>query len=153
MGDIPSTQNMISTIILTPTPGQILSAHREFTVKIQVANLAPGKFTAPLKTYYTAPQALNSDGHVFGHVHITVQDLGGSLTPTRPLDPNKFVAFKGVNDVGDGKGQLQTTVKGGLPAGFYRVCTIVAAANHQPVIMPVAQRGSQDDCTKFVVEG
>jgi transcription initiation factor TFIID subunit 15 len=46
---------------------------------------------------------------------------------------------------------LQTTVKGGLPKGFYRVCTIVAAANHQPVLMPVAQRGSQDDCTKFIV--
>lgn len=26
-----------------------------------------------------------------------------------------------------------------------------SASNHQPVIMPVAQRGAQDDCQKFTV--
>jgi len=28
---------------------------------------------------------------------------------------------------------------------------MTAAANHQPVIMPVAQRGAQDDCVRFSV--
>jgi hypothetical protein len=28
---------------------------------------------------------------------------------------------------------------------------MIAARNHQPVNMPVAQRGAQDDCTKFEV--
>ncbi len=61
--------------------------------------------------------------------------------------------FKGINDAGNGKGLLQATVAGGLPAGNYRVCTLTSSSNHQPVIMPVAQRGSQDDCQKFVVSG
>jgi hypothetical protein len=30
---------------------------------------------------------------------------------------------------------------------------LASASNHQPVLMPVAQRGSADDCTKFVVTG
>ena len=26
-----------------------------------------------------------------------------------------------------------------------------SASNHQPVLMPIAQRGAQDDCTKFTI--
>ncbi|KAK3301690.1 uncharacterized protein B0T15DRAFT_544364 [Chaetomium strumarium] len=66
-------------------------------------------------------------------------------------DPARFAFFKGVDDAGDGKGGLRAEVTGGLPEGAYRVCTMVAARNHQPVAMPVAQRGAQDDCMKFEV--
>lgn len=62
-----------------------------------------------------------------------------------------FVAFQGINDRGNGNGLLSVTVTAGLPAGFYRVCTMNSASNHQPVLMPIAQRGAQDDCTKFTV--
>jgi len=62
-----------------------------------------------------------------------------------------FAFFKGINDDGNGNGQLQAVVSNGLPAGFYRVCTMNSASNHQPVIMPVAQRGAQDDCIRFAV--
>lgn len=75
----------------------------------------------------------------------------GSLKSTTPPDPTKFAFFKGIDDAGNGKGLLQAVVPGGLPAGAYRVCTMIAARNHQPVNMPVAQRGAQDDCTKFEV--
>ena len=91
-------------------------------------------------------------GKVVGHTHLTVQDLGRTLTPKKPLDPTKFAFFKGINDAGDGKGGLSATVTGGLPAGNYRVCTLGSSSNHQPVLMPVAQRGAQDDCQKFVVQ-
>ncbi len=30
---------------------------------------------------------------------------------------------------------------------------MASASNHQPVLLPVAQRGTPDDCTKFVVSG
>lgn len=88
-----------------------------------------------------------------GHTHVTVQDLGANLNPTTAPDPTLFSFFKGINDAGNGDGLLQATVTGGLPAGNYRVCTLSSAANHQPVLMPVAQRGSADDCTKFSVIG
>lgn len=150
MGHIPAQDKMTSSIITNPQPGEDLEAGKDFDVKVAIANLQAGSFTNPANTYYAAPQAL-SDGIVIGHTHITIQDLGGSITPSKPPEADKFVFFKGVNNTGNGQGLLQATVKGGLPAGNYRVCTMTSASNHQPVLMPVAQRGAQDDCTKFTV--
>jgi transcription initiation factor TFIID subunit 15 len=138
MGDIPATTNMVSTIITNPAPGQALAANTDFNVNLQVANLNAGVFTNPTVTYYTAPQALKN-GNIVGHVHVTIQTLGANLAPAVAPDATKFVFFKGIDDAGDGKGGLAALVKGGLPAGNYRVCTMSAAANHQPVAMPVAQ--------------
>lgn len=152
MGDIPATTNMVSTIITNPGPGDDLPANEDFNVQFQVANLKAGVFTNPDETYYTAPQALDpQSNNIIGHVHVTIQTLGDNLAPKAAPDASTFVFFKGVDDDGDGNGGLQATVAGGLPAGSYRVCTMSAAANHQPVTMPVAQRGAQDDCTKFTV--
>jgi transcription initiation factor TFIID subunit 15 len=151
MGDIPSQEKMVSTVILSPKPGENVPAKKPLTIQIHVANLEAGKFTQPYGTYYTAPQQVGPSGQVQGHVHVTVQNMGDSMTPTQPLDASKFVFFKGINDVGDGNGRLSTTIPDGLEKGYYRVCTMNSAQNHQPVLMPVAQRGAQDDCTKFSV--
>ena len=154
MGDIPATTNMVSTIITNPGPGDNLAANQDFNVKLQVANLNAGKFTNPDVTYYSAPQQLDPNNkNIIGHVHVTIQTLGDNLAPQAAPDATTFVFFKGIDDAGDGNGGLQAAVAGGLPAGNYRVCTMSSAANHQPVTMPVAQRGAQDDCTKFTVGG
>ncbi|KAI5817541.1 hypothetical protein BZA77DRAFT_35495 [Pyronema omphalodes] len=152
MGEIPAKINMVSSIITYPAPGQVLAPNTTFTVTINVRNFIPGSFTNPASTYYSAPQILK-DGKVVGHVHIVIQKLGDNnwSTTTAP-DANTFAFFKGLSDAGDGNGNLQTEVGGGLGPGFYRVCTMVSAANHQPVLMPVAQRGAHDDCTKFSVK-
>ena len=84
------------------------------------------------------------------YASVTVQDIG-DLKSLTPPDPTKFAFFKGIDDDGNKKGLLQAVITGGLPTGTYRVCTMIAARNHQPVNMPVAQRGAQDDCTKFKV--
>jgi transcription initiation factor TFIID subunit 15 len=141
---------MISGILTNPKPGDVLKAGETFTVSVQTQNLVAGAFTNAQLTYYSAPQDL-SGGKVVGHTHVTIQDIGNSLTPTTPPNPAVFAFFKGINDAGNGKGLLSATVTGGLPAGFYRVCTMTSSSNHQPVLMPVAQRGAQDDCTKFQV--
>ena len=31
------------------------------------------------------------------------------------------------------------------------MCSMTRSSNHQPVLVPVAQRGAQDDCKKFTV--
>ncbi|EOO02580.1 putative ribosomal protein s17 protein [Phaeoacremonium minimum UCRPA7] len=144
---------MISTIILFPSNDQTIESGKDFTIQVQVNGLQAGSFTNAQATYYSAPQALNGGGNVIGHTHVTVQDLGNSLNPKTPPDPTQFAFFKGINDAGNGNGLLTADVVGGLPEGNYRICTLTSASNHQPVIMPVAQRGSQDDCTKFVVNG
>lgn len=68
-----------------------------------------------------------------------------ALDSTAPTDPRVFTFFKGVNDPANAQGVLSVAVDKGLPAGAYRLMSIVAAANHQPCIVPVAQRGSLDD--------
>ncbi|KAG9237023.1 hypothetical protein BJ875DRAFT_370792 [Amylocarpus encephaloides] len=151
MGDIPAKANMVSAVITFPTTGgDNVEADTSFDIEVQINNLVAGSFTNAASTYYTAPQALQG-GKIIGHTHVTVQDLGNSLNPKQALDATQFAFFKGINDAGNGQGLLKATVTGGLPAGNYRVCTMTAASNHQPVLMPVAQRGTPDDCTKFVV--
>jgi hypothetical protein len=152
MGDIPAKTSMVSSIITNPTTGGTVASDTTFNITVQMANIVAGQFTNADATYYAAPQALQG-GQVVGHTHVTVQDLGKSLNPTTALDAKQFAFFKGIDDAGNGQGLLSATVTGGLPAGNYRVCTLAAAANHQPVLMPVAQRGTADDCTKFVVTG
>ncbi|KAI1766284.1 hypothetical protein GGR53DRAFT_528758 [Hypoxylon sp. FL1150] len=153
MGEIPATTNMVSSVLINPQHNDNLQANQDFDIQVQVDNFQPGTFTNANNTYYSAPQQLNSQGQIIGHTHVTVQDMGNSLNPTQPLDATQFVFFKGINDAGNGKGLLAATVTGGLPAGNYRVCTMFSSANHQPVLMPVAQRGAQDDCNKFTVGG
>ncbi|TVY88679.1 hypothetical protein LAWI1_G006922, partial [Lachnellula willkommii] len=153
MGDIPAKTAMVSSVIINPqTGGQAIASDTSFNITVQMANIVAGQFTNADATYYAAPQALQG-GQVVGHTHVTVQDMGKSLNPTTALDATQFAFFKGINDAGNGKGLLTAAVTGGLPAGNYRVCTMASAANHQPVIMPVAQRGTADDCTKFTVSG
>jgi transcription initiation factor TFIID subunit 15 len=151
MGDIPASTKMVSTVILNPKNLDTVTPNQSFNITVKIANMQLGAFTNATSTYYSAPQALNGQGQVIGHTHVTVQDVGNSLNPTEPLDAQKFVFFKGINDAGNGAGTLTTAVTGGLPAGNYRVCTISGASNHQPVLMPVAQRGAQEDCRYFSV--
>ncbi|KAI2466769.1 hypothetical protein F4781DRAFT_339249 [Annulohypoxylon bovei var. microspora] len=152
MGKIPAQANMVSSVLQNPQHNDNLQANQDFDIQVQVANFQAGTFTNADNTYYSAPQNLNGQGNIIGHTHVTVQDLGNSLNPTQPLDATQFVFFKGINDAGNGNGLLSATVTGGLPAGNYRVCTMFSSANHQPVLMPVAQRGAQDDCNKFTAE-
>jgi hypothetical protein len=89
-------------------------------------------------------EQLTAQGQIIGHSHVVVEKLT-SLDQTEPTDPNVFAFFKGVNDKANAQGILTASVDKGLPAGTYRLMSIVAAANHQPCIVPVAQRGSLDD--------
>lgn len=153
MGNIPSTANMISCLIVSPKVSEDVAADKTFKVEVQTIGLAAGTFTNPKETYYSAPQDLDGSGRVIGHIHVTIQILPGGLEPKTPLDPTDIAFFKGINDVGNGNGLLSADVEGGLPAGFYRICTITSAANHQPVVMPVAKRGAQEDCIRITVGG
>ncbi|CCD44736.1 hypothetical protein BofuT4_P056370.1 [Botrytis cinerea T4] len=148
MGQIPAKDKMMSSIITFPLAGSnTIQSDTTFNITIQMSNITPGSFSNAASTYFSAPQQLDSSGVVIGHTHVTVQDMGSSLNPTGALDPTQFAFFKGINDAGNGQGLLSATVNGGLPAGNYRVCTMASSTNHQPAIMPVAQRGTADDCS------
>ncbi|KAL4739793.1 hypothetical protein BDV11DRAFT_169707 [Aspergillus similis] len=155
MGDIPSDKNMVSTIITFPLPAQLLPAHIPFAINFRILNLNAGSVTNPNSTLYSAPQALQ-DGKVVGHVHVTIQSLFNYRNDKLegygvPPNPARFVFFKTVFGEGNAPNEFSVVVPGGLPTGFYRVCTMAVTSNHQPVVMPVVERGAQDDCQKFQV--
>jgi hypothetical protein len=103
-----------------------------------------GAFTNAQATYFGAPQQLNNAGQIIGHNHVVVEKID-SIDSTQPTSPRVFAFFKGLNAAAQG-GQLTADVTNGLDTGTYRLCSITSSANHQGVVVPVAQRGSVDDC-------
>lgn len=143
MGVIAATTNIPSVKFQFPTLGVTIPASKTFTVSLVVSHLDTGHFTNADSNFLAAPQQVNEFGDIIGHTHIVIEELQ-SLNQTTPTDPTRFAFFKGVNAAAL-NGVLTADVTGGLPAGFYRIATINTAANHQPVLVAVAQHGSTDD--------
>ncbi|KAH9060816.1 hypothetical protein EDB87DRAFT_1614201 [Lactarius vividus] len=149
LGVIAATTNMPSSKFTNPVNGQDIAANTPFDITMAVNNLVTGNFVNAASNYYAAPQQVDAQGNIIGHTHFTVQSIP-SFTSTQPLDPNVFQFFKGVNGAA-ANGVVKETVTAGLPAGFYRCCSINTDANHTPVLVAVAQHGSLDDCVYFSV--
>ena len=81
---------------------------------------------------------------MIGHTHFVIEALP-ALDTTAPTDPRAFAFFRGVDTPADAGGRVSVPVARGLPAGAYRLSSANAAANHQPVLVNVAQRGALDD--------
>ncbi|KAI1784686.1 hypothetical protein LXA43DRAFT_901204 [Ganoderma leucocontextum] len=143
MGVIAAKTNMPSAKFQVPANGDKIAANKEFTIKLAINNLETGHFTNPTTTFHMAPQTVDAQGNIKGHSHVVIQKLT-ALDQKTPVSPTDFVFFKGLNTKAVG-GILTTTVPGGLPQGVYRIATINSAANHQPALVAVAQRGSLDD--------
>jgi len=151
MGAIPSKDNMPSAKFVFPANGDTSLVEKEpFTIKMAIKNFESGNFVNAEENYFAAPQQLNKQGQIVGHSHVVVEALS-SLGQTTPLDPKKFTFFKGLNAAAVG-GILTAEVAAGLPAGFYKLSSINTAANHQPVLVPIAQHGSLDDAVYFTVK-
>ncbi|KAI0729723.1 hypothetical protein C8Q72DRAFT_298248 [Fomitopsis betulina] len=149
MGMIAATTAMPSAKFVFPKNLDTVQANTNFTVQLAIQNINTGFFVNPNTNFFAAPQALGSNNLVNGHSHVVIEAID-SLTSTSPTDPTKFNFFKGLNDVAE-NGILSTVVAGGLPAGTYKISTINSAANHQPVLVAVAQHGSLDDAVYFTV--
>jgi hypothetical protein len=108
-----------------------------------IQNFQSGSFVNPDENYFAAPQQVNAQGQIIGHSHVVVEALS-ALDQTTPTDPTKFAFFQGLNSAAV-NGILTANVAAGLPAGFYKLSSINTAANHQPVLVPIAQHGSLDD--------
>jgi len=151
MGAIAATTAMPSAKFVNPPNLGSVPANTNFTVVLAIRNLETGWFVNPNTNYFAAPQQVNSStGLILGHSHVVIEEIT-SMNQTDPTDPTKFAFFSGLNAVAE-NGQLSTTVNGGLPKGTYRIASINAAANHQPVLVAVAQHGSLDDMVYFTVE-
>ena len=143
MGVIASTANMPSSKFVNPKNGDKVAANTNFTIQMAIQNLNTGFFTNPDETFFAAPQTVDSSGDITGHSHIVIEKLT-ALDQTTPTDPSTFAFFQGLNSPAQ-NGVLTATVGGGLPEGSYRIASINSAANHQPALVAVAQRGALDD--------
>ena len=150
MGVIAATTNMPSSKFTNPKNLDTIKANTPFTITMAINNLETRNFVNAQQNYYSAPQQVNSAGNIIGHSHVVVEQLT-SLDQTAPLDPNKFAFFKGINGQAV-NGVISADVTDGLPAGVYRMASINAAANHQPVLVAIAQHGSLDDMVYFTVQ-
>jgi len=149
MGVIPSNENMPSSKFVFPKNLATIKANKAFTIKMAIRKLETGNFVNAQENYFSAPQQLNGKGQIKGHSHVVIEKLD-SLDSTEPNDPNTFAFFKGLNDKQKG-GVLTAEVDKGLPEGVYKISSINTAANHQPVLVPIAQHGSLDDVVYFTV--
>jgi transcription initiation factor TFIID subunit 15 len=147
MGEIPSKKQMVSTVIRFPKNNEVIKENTPFTIRTKTINLQAGFFDDPVNQYYIFPQTLDNSGIIQGHSHVTIQKIENE---DEPLDPEIFNFFKGLNDPADGNGELTAAVDKGLPAGSYRLCTMVSSFAHQPVLMPVAQRGNYKISCKII---
>ncbi|KIO34672.1 hypothetical protein M407DRAFT_240504 [Tulasnella calospora MUT 4182] len=150
MGVIAGKSKMPSATFQSPKNLDTIAPNKDFTVKLAIKNMQTGAFVNPATNYFSAPQQVNDNGQVIGHSHVVIQKING-LSDTAVLDAQKFAFFKGLNAKAV-NGVLSATVTGGLPTGTYRMCTINTAANHQPVLVAVAQHGSLDTCSYFTVK-
>ncbi|KAJ7286509.1 hypothetical protein C8J57DRAFT_1051614, partial [Mycena rebaudengoi] len=139
MGVIPASTRMPSSKFTYPRNGDILAPESPFTVGLAVANLATGFFVDSNTKFLAAPQQLDASGQIKGHAFVVIEQLA---TPDQPTNPEIFTFFKGTR-IAEG-GVFLTEVKS-LPIGFYRLTSILAATNQQPVLLPVVQHGAVDD--------
>lgn len=150
IGVIPAVTAMPSSKFVSPTNGATIPANQQFTVQMAVKNLITGNFVNAQTNYFAAPQQLEG-GIIKGHTHVVIEKLA-ALDSKEALDSSKFQFFKGVNGgavngvvSADGTSNVILTyfvalIRGlvavGVPAGFYRLCSINTSANHAPVIGP-----------------
>lgn len=150
-GVMPSIENMVSTLITAPENGAHIDPNQPLVITLDVLNLDTGFFADADKDYYLRPQTLGSTGNIQGHQHVTIQLLNGKKAPI----PKTFAFFKGIDDVAtSGGATLGTVAPPGTfsEPGTYRICSLSGSFTHQPVIMPVARRGAQDDCIRVHVK-
>jgi hypothetical protein len=149
MGSIPAKGSMPSSKFIFPKNGGTVAANTDFTIQMGIKNLETGNFVNANENYFSAPQQLNAQGIIRGHSHVVIEAIT-ALDSTTVLDPTVFAFFKGLNAAAV-NGVLTADVPSGLPAGAYKLSSINSAANHQPVLAPVAQHGSLDDVVYFTV--
>jgi len=143
MGQIPATTSMPSCKFVFPQNFGTVQANQNFTIQMAIQGIETGNFVNAEENYFAAPQQLNSQGQIIGHSHVVIEQLT-SVNQNTLTDPTKFAFFLGLNSAAQ-NGVLTAVVGGGLPPGAYKLSSINTAANHQPVLSPVAQHGSFDD--------
>ncbi|ESK93373.1 hypothetical protein Moror_1784 [Moniliophthora roreri MCA 2997] len=148
LGVIPPQDLIPSHKFQIPRNGDSLYPNTPFIIKLNFHNMKQA-ITDPLTRYLSAPQQIDSGGRILGYSRIVVEAVD-SIDQTTPTDPKKFAFSTALSTIAE-DGSLMTNVTEGLPAGSYRLSSIALTANHQPILLPVAERGAVNDAVYFTV--
>ena len=144
MGAIPSQDKIPTSKFVTPLNFDEICANTTFPITLAISNLASGWSADVFNNFYAAPQQLDADsGLIRGHAHFYIDPIE-AYNSTTPVDPLGFV-YAGLASAKAVDGKLSSNVTNGLPVGVYRLASVIAAENHQPVLAPLAAHGSIDD--------
>ncbi|KAJ7907305.1 hypothetical protein B0H13DRAFT_695752 [Mycena leptocephala] len=149
MGLIPTSGNLPAVLINQPTKGTTIAANTTIPLEFFVNNLQSGVVVDVATNFLSAPQQLDSTGNILGHYHVVIEELD-ALNSTVPTDARNFAFFSVIKDAAS-NGEIVSEVTNGLPEGFYRMTATIHAANHQPVLVPIAQHGALIDVAYFTV--
>ncbi|KAK7443274.1 hypothetical protein VKT23_015871 [Stygiomarasmius scandens] len=141
-GAIPSVDFIPSSKFRSPLNGDTLKANVALTVSMQINNLNVVGFTDEELFYLSAPQQLDAEGKIMGLSMVVIEGLD-SVQQTQTTDPKLFTFVKGTNIAQ--ADTISINIESGLPVGEYRLSSITAAANWQPVIVSELAHGAIDD--------
>ncbi|KAI8899988.1 hypothetical protein BC833DRAFT_563672 [Globomyces pollinis-pini] len=148
-GVIPDVNNMVSTMIQEPASGATLNGAQGFQVKFSSINLNSGFGLNAQNQFLLAPQTIGANGKIEGLQQLVIQKINN---PNAAPAAAQVSFFQAVNQKSNnnGVGNFNVNVPAGAvkTKGLHRICTMAAAAAMQPVVMPIAQRGAQDDCIR-----
>ena len=145
---------MVSTLIISPENGQSVSKAAGFNVVFESIGLMSGNGLNLANQFMKQPQSLNQrTGMIEGMQSISIQSLENEL-----LAPEASVLsfFRILNTPSDPTGRTRFTIAinpGQIKTvGVHRMCTLAMSSSGIPAIMPVAQRGAQDDCIRVFID-
>ncbi|EAU90561.2 hypothetical protein CC1G_00945 [Coprinopsis cinerea okayama7 len=147
IGLLPAAADMPSVKITEPLPLAVLDPNQEFTIALRSRNFAFGSATNPSASFMTAPQQLSSEGVIIGHMHLVIESLD-SFDQTTPPDPQQFSYF---TEVVDDDQAPRVVIPPILGVGLYRATVSLHAISHQPITLPVLQRGATSDAVYFSI--
>ncbi|EIN06845.1 hypothetical protein PUNSTDRAFT_72871, partial [Punctularia strigosozonata HHB-11173 SS5] len=143
MGILVASNRIPSSKFVFPAHGSTLLSNSTFTIRLALWNVETGIIANETSNFLSAPQQVNTSGQVRGHARVVIEKLH-SLEQTTVTDPTCF-AFSRTLEPQTGVKELRGNVTYGLPAGFYRLSSVVVASNHQPVLLSVLQHGAIND--------
>ncbi len=143
MGVIPSIDKMPSALIKSPANRARLTG--AFKITVETKNFNPFQQVAnPIQGYLSQPQSLGLNGLINGAIQVVIQHIPDpSKAP--PAESISFFQIMSTNEVIVPANSIPTK-------GLHRICTMLGAQSLQPVVMPVAKRGSQDDCIRVFIQ-
>jgi hypothetical protein len=151
-GLIPEVGKMVTTLITSPPSSSTVNADQGFCLQFQTNNMMSG-LSADLTTQFLmVPQTLDSNtGMVQGFMQVVVQKIDDPALAPDAKEVQFFASTVDTKSDSNGVTKYKVDVPPGLikTRGLHRLCTVAASASGQPVIMPVAQRGPQDDCIRL----